>query len=91
MDEWMWSGETGRWHDVEWEGRGQLQQVSAASFTPLWACQHSAEREAAAVQSLRRSGLVREGGVATTLVESGEQWGGPAAWLRSSTASRLQL
>ena len=91
MDEWMWSGETGRWHDVEWEGRRQLQQVSAASFTPLWACQHSAEREAAAVRPLRRSGLVQEGGVATTLVESGEQWGGPAAWLWSSTASRLQL
>ena len=64
-------------------------QLRAAKV--LWACQHSAEREAAAVQSLRRSGLVQEGGVATTLVESGEQWGGPAAWLWSSTASRLQL
>lgn len=55
-------------------------QVSAASFTPLWADACSAAQAEAAVASLRRSGLLQPGGVATTLVASGQQWDWPNAW-----------
>ena len=55
-------------------------QVSAASFTPLWADACSAAQAEAAVASLRGSGLLQPEGVATTLVASGQQWDWPNAW-----------
>ena len=57
-----------------------MPQVSAASFTPLWADACSVAQAEAAVASLRGSGLLQPGGVATTLVASGEQWDWPNAW-----------
>lgn len=67
-------------HDVLWERGEHLPQLSAASFTPLWAGAHGAAQARAAVGALRRSGLLQPGGLATTLVPSGQQWDWPNAW-----------
>jgi alpha,alpha-trehalase len=54
--------------------------VSAACWAPLWAAPAPTPRTLAAVTSLASSGLVGAGGVATTPLETGEQWDGRNAW-----------
>ena len=80
MDYWMWDGTTRRWHDVEWEAGRRLPAESAASYMPLWAGAYSASQAAVAADALAVSSIVQPGGVATTLVESGQQWDAPNAW-----------
>ena len=80
MDGWMWDGRAGVWRDVLWTEGAKLPNTSAASFMPLWAGAHSEAQAAAATAALRGSGLVRDGGVATTLASSGQQWDFPNAW-----------
>ena len=58
----------------------RLPQLSVASFAPLWAGGSTLEESARAVRALTSSGLLQPGGVATTLVHTGEQWDWPNAW-----------
>ena len=76
----MWSGADGTWRDVLWRTGEARTGLSAASYTPLWAGACDAAEADAAVASLKRSGLVQAGGVATTLSPSGQQWDWPNAW-----------
>ena len=80
MDEWMWSAESGRWHDVDLTRGERLPGESAASYTPLWAGAHGADQAAAAVSALHGSQLLQSGGLATTLEATGQQWDWPNAW-----------
>ena len=82
MNEWMWHAESARWLDLLWDGTNasRLEAESAASYVPLWAGVADASQSAAAVGALARSSLVQRGGVATTLVASGQQWDWPNAW-----------
>lgn len=80
MDDLMWDGTTGRWHDLEWPSGRKLMQESAASYMPLWAQAHTVSQAARATVGLRESGLLQPGGVATTTVASGQQWDAPNAW-----------
>jgi len=80
MDAWLWDEGVGAWLDLLWEERRPLPGLSAASFAPLWAGAHSERQAAAATAALRSSGLLLPGGVAATLVTSGQQWDFPNAW-----------
>ena len=80
MSRWMWDGTSSRWHDVEWRNGTRIAQESAASYIPLWAGAHDAVQAEAAVGALGKSGLFQVGGVATTLIQSGQQWDAPNAW-----------
>jgi len=65
---------------------GELVTASQSPFTsdyvPMWcgAIERDSEQAYAVVESLRNSGLVTEKGIATSLVESGQQWDFPNAW-----------
>ena len=81
MDEVMWNSARAQWVDVHHPTATQNNAPSAASnWLPLWAGAFDARQGAAAVASLRRSGLVQSGGVATTLTPSDQQWDWPNAW-----------
>ena len=91
MSAWMWQSDTKRWHDLELTLASSSKQQhytaealpneSVASYLPLWAGCYADEAQAsAAVDSLTKSQLVQAGGVATTLVATGEQWDWPNAW-----------
>ncbi|KXZ44253.1 hypothetical protein GPECTOR_70g484 [Gonium pectorale] len=56
--------------------------VYASNWVPLWCgCAESGSSQAAsAVRGLLSSGLVREGGLLTSLYPSGQQWDAPNAW-----------
>ena len=54
--------------------------LTAACFAPLWTPLPPSPHARDAVAGLAASGLVGVGGVATSLIESGEQWDGANAW-----------
>ena len=81
MSEWMWDSASRRWHDVDLKSGHRLRQESAASYMPLWAgAYESVEQATLAADALGASALVQPGGVATTLIDSGQQWDWPNAW-----------
>ena len=57
-----------------------------SDFTPLWcgALDAGSERAYEVVEALRTSKLVTAKGIATSLVESGQQWDWPNAWAPST-------
>ena len=61
---------------------GHTGGVYASDWVPLWcgAVEPSSREADAAVVSLRDSGLVLPGGVATSLAHTGHQWDFPNAW-----------
>jgi alpha,alpha-trehalase len=74
----MWNERSHAFSDYAWQRREAL-PVTAAGLFPLFlhiANQHQAEMEA---QTVRRK-LLKPGGVATTLVVSGQQWDHPNGW-----------
>ena len=54
--------------------------VRASDWVPLWCGAVTGEDAAAAVASLKNSGLVLPGGIATSLAHTGHQWDFPNAW-----------
>jgi alpha,alpha-trehalase len=74
----MWNERSHAFTDYAWR-RSRALPVTAAGLFPLFlhvANQHQAKMEA---QTVRRR-LLMPGGVATTLVESGQQWDQPNGW-----------
>ena len=81
MSELMWSERRWQWLDVHWPSSTQVDTPSSASnWLPLWAGAFDERRARLAVKSLRHSGLVQDGGIATTLATTGHQWDWPNAW-----------
>lgn len=87
----LWCEQDERWTDLSlagaeaggggvYESLPRSPRATAACWAPLWAAPAPSPRTAAAVASLAASRLVGPGGVATTAVESGEQWDGANAW-----------
>ncbi|GBG77617.1 hypothetical protein CBR_g24063 [Chara braunii] len=60
----------------------QTDQVYASNFVPLWCrlISHDKERVRRVIRALEMSDLIHPGGIATSLVHSGEQWDFPNAW-----------
>eukprot|EP00966_Prymnesium_polylepis_P299920 6931079-Prymnesium_polylepis.1 len=73
----LWNPTTARWHDLLWQSGKLSDELTVAAYTPLWAGAHDEAEAAAAVASLRSSGLLQIGGAATTLAASGQQWDFP--------------
>jgi alpha,alpha-trehalase len=74
----MWSERSHAFTDYAWQ-RHEALPITAAGLFPLFlhvANQHQAEMEA---QTVRRK-LLKPGGIATTLVVSGQQWDHPNGW-----------
>jgi len=81
MNELMWQPEQRQWVDFHWpSGRPLHAPAAASNWLPLWAGAFDASQGRLAVQSLRSSGLVRPGGIATTLALTEHQWDWPNAW-----------
>ena len=80
MQSWMWAEGSGYWNDVEWASAMPLARESAASYMPLWAGAHDGAQAERAVTALSASTLLQPGGVATTLISTGQQWDWPNAW-----------
>jgi alpha,alpha-trehalase len=64
-----------------WSGQ-QSTRVFASNWVPLWcgALQPGSAEAAACCVSLRASGLLQPGGIATSTLSTGQQWDWPNAW-----------
>ncbi|HEY4044115.1 MAG TPA: trehalase family glycosidase, partial [Rhodopila sp.] len=75
----MWDADNGVFTDYLWREGKVTQAITAATLYPLFLQVSSAE-QARTVADLVSSELLQPGGLATTLVNSGQQWDAPNGW-----------
>ncbi len=78
IDRWLWNDAQGGYVDFDLL-RDRPRDLCAATTTPLFVGIAS-DAQAARVADAVRTRLLRDGGVATTLVDSGQQWDQPNGW-----------
>jgi alpha,alpha-trehalase len=78
IDRWLWNDAQGAYLDFDLL-RDRPRELCAATTTPLFVGIAS-DAQAARVADTVRTRLLRDGGVATTLVDSGQQWDQPNGW-----------
>jgi alpha,alpha-trehalase len=78
IDRWLWNDAQGAYLDFDLL-RDRPRALCAATTTPLFVGIAS-DVQAARVADAVRTRLLRDGGIATTLVSSGQQWDQPNGW-----------
>ncbi|KAK3228083.1 hypothetical protein Dsin_007945 [Dipteronia sinensis] len=90
----FWNEEKGQWLDYwinngttceeshTWQARNQNHNVYASNYAPLWIDLLNSDTSLVEKvrQSLQSSGLVCAAGIATSTINSGEQWDFPNGW-----------
>ncbi|XP_020247179.1 probable trehalase [Asparagus officinalis] len=90
----FWNEEMGQWLDYwligecgsedvhQFDLRNQNQNVFASNFIPLWIQENNTDGPAVdkVLKSLQTSGLIHPAGIATSLVNTGQQWDFPNGW-----------
>jgi len=79
INRYLWDEQDGWYADYDWQKNSVRKQLTAATLFPLYlqvASEDKASRTADAVEKQ----LVKEGGLATTNVNSGQQWDAPNGW-----------
>ncbi len=75
----MWNSKNGWYADYDLQHHRVRGQLTAAALFPLYV-QASNKERAAKVATAVRSRLLKEGGLLTTEVNSGQQWDAPNGW-----------
>jgi alpha,alpha-trehalase len=79
IDRVFWHHQEGVYLDYDWQRRIKRDLPNAAISTPLYV--HIASRKQAThVANTLRTGLLSEGGIETTLVQTDQQWDRPNGW-----------
>ena len=79
LDQRCWDADRGFYFDFRWTTRERTDRWTLAAVAPLFVGAASTEQAAAVAERLRGRFLA-EGGLTTTLTESGEQWDRPNGW-----------
>lgn len=79
MDRYLWNARGGYFMDYDWRRRRRNPELSAATLYPLFTGVADA-RQAEAIARVTRARLLKEGGIVTTNVASGQQWDAPNGW-----------
>ena len=79
IHELMWNTQTGAFFDYLWQGWRPSHALTAATLYPLF-LGIATPAQAAAVAATAERALLMPGGLATTLVTSGQQWDAPNGW-----------
>jgi alpha,alpha-trehalase len=74
-----WNGKDGLFYDHNWQTGKRSTQINIATAFPLFFNMASAQ-QAKSVATLIKNKLVQPGGVACTLVGTGQQWDQPNGW-----------
>ncbi len=75
----MWDDQTGAFTDYAWREQQLTHAVTAATLFPLF-CGVARPDQGAAVAATVQNELLMPGGLATTLVSTGQQWDQPNGW-----------
>jgi alpha,alpha-trehalase len=75
----MWNRQVGAFTDYDWRQRRPSHALTAAALYPLFAGIATPAQATATAATVERA-LLMPGGLATTLVDSGQQWDAPNGW-----------
>lgn len=79
IDEYLWNEKKGWYMDYNFHHHWQTNFLSLAGVFPLYAGIASDEQAAAVAKRLEKD-FLKQGGLVTTLVETGQQWDSPNGW-----------
>jgi alpha,alpha-trehalase len=79
MDHYLWDERAGYFVDYDWRHRRRNPELSAATLYPLFTGVADAQ-QAQQVATVTRARLLKQGGLVTTNITSGQQWDAPNGW-----------
>jgi alpha,alpha-trehalase len=79
MNKLMWDADRGAFVDFDWRNNRKLAQVTAATAYPLFAGVADKAQAQRVARTIREE-LLMPHGIATTLVDTGQQWDHPNGW-----------
>ena len=79
MDRYLWDAKAGAYFDYRWTQRAPVARVSAATLYPLFTGAASPEQASSVARAVTRD-LLKDGGIVTSTVETGQQWDAPNGW-----------
>jgi len=79
IDRYLWDATSGVYLDYRWTSQARVPRISAATLYPLFVAEAS-EAQARSVAAAVSRDLLKEGGIVTTAVVTGEQWDAPNGW-----------
>jgi alpha,alpha-trehalase len=79
MDRYLWDAATGAYFDYRWTRKARIPRISAATLYPLFVGAAS-DAQATSVAAAVTRDLLKDGGIVTTPLNTGEQWDAPNGW-----------
>ncbi|MEN4978110.1 alpha,alpha-trehalase TreA [Erwinia billingiae] len=79
INRYLWDNKQGFYADYDWQKATIRPQLTAATLFPLY-LQAATEDHATRTADAVKSQLLKEGGLATTNVNNGQQWDAPNGW-----------
>jgi alpha,alpha-trehalase len=79
MDRYLWDPKVGYFMDYNWRHQQRTGELTAATLYPLFTGVADIE-QADAVGGVTQVRLLKEGGIVTTNISSGQQWDAPNGW-----------
>lgn len=79
IDRYLWDESGGVYRDYHWTQRAKSAQLSAATLYPLFVGLASPQQAGAVAKAVKRD-LLQPGGLATSMLVTGQQWDAPNGW-----------
>jgi len=79
INKYFWNDERQTYLDYDWQKKAPRERLNVAIATPLF-CNLASKEQARAVAATIRDKFLDKGGLATTLINSGQQWDQPNGW-----------
>ncbi len=79
VDRYLWDASAGVYRDYCWPQRVQIKRLSAATLYPLYVALASHAQADAVARATERE-LLKDGGIVTTTLITGQQWDAPNGW-----------
>lgn len=79
IDRYLWDESGGVYRDFHWTQHAKSAQLSAATLYPLFVGLASPRQAAAVAKAVERD-LLQPGGLATSMLVTGQQWDAPNGW-----------
>jgi len=76
----LWDEKSFQWYDYSLTNNSKIFKSYPSNWFPIWAGAYNTTHTEQLLNSLENSGLLQEGGVLTTDLNSGQQWDAPNTW-----------
>ncbi len=79
INRYLWNAQDGYYTDYDWRAKAITRPITAAAVFPLFVRIAPRDRAVSTAQAVR-SQLLKEGGLTTSTVNTGQQWDAPNGW-----------